>query len=44
MLLANLGEFGLIDRIKKQIKLDPSVIVGPGDDCAVLKFNKGFYQ
>jgi len=44
MLKANLGEFGLIDRIKKQIKLDPSVIVGPGDDCAVLKFNKGFYQ
>jgi len=44
MLLANLGEFGLINRIKKQIKLDPSVIVGPGDDCAVIKFNKGLYQ
>lgn len=44
MLLSKLGEFGLIERFKKSIKLDSTVVKGTGDDCAVLKFNKGKYQ
>lgn len=43
-LITDLGEFGLIERIRKMIKLDSSVIKGTGDDCAVLKFNKDTYQ
>jgi thiamine-monophosphate kinase len=39
------GEFGLIERIKSKVKLfSNEVIVGIGDDAAVLKFNKGNYQ
>ena len=34
----------MIDRIKKLIKTDSSVVKGTGDDCAVLKFNKDRYQ
>ena len=44
MLINKIGEFGLIERFKKHIKTDSSVIVGSGDDCAVLKFNKERYQ
>ena len=44
MLISKLGEFGLIDRIKKSTKTDASVIKGIGDDCAVLKFDKNRYQ
>lgn len=40
MLLSKLGEFGLIERFKKLIKTDTSVIKGIGDDCAILKFDK----
>ena len=43
MLLNKIGEFGLIDRFRKAVKLDSSVIKGTGDDCAVLKFNKDKY-
>lgn len=43
-LLKNIGEFGLIDRIKKSVKSDASVIKGIGDDCAVLKFDRYRYQ
>lgn len=43
MLLSEIGEFGLIERFKKSIKTDASVIQGSGDDCAVLKFNKDKY-
>ncbi len=43
MLISKLGEFGLIERFKKVIKTDSSVIKGPGDDCAVIKFNKDNY-
>lgn len=43
MFLSKLGEFGLIDRIKKSIKTDFSVIKGIGDDCAVIKFDKDKY-
>src|SRR3989338_8911271 len=44
MLLSKLGEFGLIDRIRKLIKTDASVVKGSGDDCAVLKFDRYRYQ
>lgn len=44
MLIKQLGEFGLIERFKKSIKTDPSVIKGSGDDCAVLKLDKSSYQ
>jgi len=40
MWIGKLGEFGLIERIKKAIKTDKSVIKGIGDDCAVLKLDK----
>lgn len=43
MLISEIGEFGLIKRIRKSIKLDSSVIKGSGDDCAVLKFNRDKY-
>ncbi len=43
MLIGRLGEFGLIERIKKQVHTDNSVIKGIGDDCAVLKFGPGKY-
>ncbi len=36
--LSDIGEDGLIDRITRELPLDPKwVIVGPGDDCAVLR-------
>jgi len=44
MLLSEIGEFGLIERFKKLIKFDSTVIKGTGDDCAVLKFDKNNYQ
>ncbi|MFH1541306.1 MAG: thiamine-phosphate kinase [Elusimicrobiota bacterium] len=40
MKLSQLGEFGLIERIRKKSKLavhHPETIVGIGDDCAVVK-------
>lgn len=43
MNLKQLGEFGLIDRLTKGIRTDKSVIVGVGDDAAVLAFNKKEY-
>jgi len=44
MPINKIGEFGLIERFTKQIKLDSSVVKGPGDDCAVLKLDKTRYQ
>jgi len=44
MLVSKLGEFGLIERFRKSLKTDSSVIKGSGDDCAVLKFDKDNYQ
>jgi len=41
--LTKIGEFGLIKRFKKLIKLDSSVIKGTGDDCAVIKFDQDNY-
>jgi thiamine-monophosphate kinase len=44
MLINKIGEFGLINRFRKSIALDRSVIVGPGDDCAVLSYDTHNYQ
>lgn len=44
MLLSEIGEFGLIERIKKNIRLDASVFKGIGDDCAVLEWDEKHYQ
>jgi thiamine-monophosphate kinase len=44
MRLNQIGEFGLIKRFRQKIKIDRSVLVGSGDDCAVLKFNASFDQ
>jgi thiamine-monophosphate kinase len=38
-----LGEFGLIDRLTANLApVDPSVVVGIGDDAAVLQYEKGW--
>lgn len=38
--ISKLGEFGLIDRLTKEIKLkDPSTIHGVGDDAAILHYS-----
>ncbi len=43
MNLRDLGEFGLIERITKLLKVDdPQVIVSFGDDCSVIKTDKNF--
>ena len=40
--IAQLGEFGLIERLSENIKIHhKSTIKGIGDDCAVLNYNKG---
>ncbi len=44
MRLKDIGEFGLIKRFQRKIKIDSSVIKGSGDDCAVLKWDKLNYQ
>ena len=41
--VAKIGEFGLIDAVRKLIKLDKTVIKGIGDDAAVLKFSRDKY-
>jgi len=44
MKVAQLGEFGLIDLLNKKIRIGKGVIVGIGDDAAVLaSHKKGFY-
>jgi thiamine-monophosphate kinase len=40
MKVEKLGEFGLIDLIKKMVEKPVGVIKGIGDDCAVLPFNR----
>ena len=42
--LAEVGEFGLISRLAKDVTLyNPSTIKGIGDDCAVMEFSKTEY-
>ncbi|MDP2652942.1 MAG: thiamine-phosphate kinase [Candidatus Omnitrophota bacterium] len=43
MLLKNIGEFGLIDLIKKRVRCVPSVVKGIGDDTAVMAHGRGGY-
>lgn len=40
MLVEELGEFGLIDRIKAYLKIEDIEIPGPGDDTAILPFSE----
>ncbi|HOU35741.1 MAG TPA: thiamine-phosphate kinase [Candidatus Omnitrophota bacterium] len=42
-LIRHIGEFGLIERIRKSVPVDRSVIKGIGDDCAVLPYSKKSY-
>ncbi|MBI4226933.1 MAG: thiamine-monophosphate kinase [Candidatus Omnitrophica bacterium] len=37
MKIESLGEFGLIQRLAKRLKVGPGVIRGVGDDCAVVE-------
>lgn len=42
MEIAELGEFGLIDHITQNIKLEsPTTVKGVGDDCAILSHTEG---
>lgn len=41
MIIKDLGEFGLIDRIKSTVSA-PSKVTGIGDDCAIIPQKKGF--
>nr|MBC8357377.1 thiamine-monophosphate kinase [Candidatus Aminicenantes bacterium] len=40
MNVKNLGEFGLIEMIKKMVGTSSTVVQGIGDDCAVLPFDR----
>lgn len=42
--LTKLGEFGLIDLIRKEVGAGRRVVRGIGDDCAVLAYTKDKYQ
>lgn len=40
MKVKSLGEFGLIDRLTKILRIDdPDVVVGFGDDCACVNLD-----
>lgn len=41
--IKDIGEFGLIERLSKKIKTDKSVVLGIGDDTAVVEWNKDKY-
>lgn len=43
MKIRDIGEIRLIQRLAKDIRLDRSVIRGPGDDAAVIKWTKDKY-
>lgn len=40
MNISEIGEFGLIDLIRKQVPVNHRVVRGIGDDCAVLAYTK----
>jgi thiamine-monophosphate kinase len=45
MRIGRLGEFGLIDRIARRLShRRQGVVIGPGDDCAVVQYDKRRYQ
>ena len=39
--LADLGEFGLIDRVARRTAQGPAVLLGPGDDAAIVRVRGG---
>lgn len=39
--MGDLGEFGLIDRLRPIFEQGPHVLIGPGDDAAVLRIRTG---
>ncbi len=41
--LSDIGEFGLIEKIRELSRTGPSVVRGIGDDCAVLRYKKNRY-
>jgi len=41
--LKQIGEFGLIEKFAKKVKVDKSVFCGIGDDTAVISFSKDKY-
>ena len=41
--LKDIGEFGFIKKISKDIDTGPSVVKGIGDDCAVIRYTKDKY-
>ena len=43
MNISKLGEFALIERLRRKIKLDRSVVKGTGDDCAVISYTKNSF-
>src|SRR3989338_7839593 len=43
MILKHLGEFKLIERLARRIKLSGRVIKGIGDDAGVLKYKRDKY-
>ncbi len=43
MRIKDIGEIGLIERLIKGIRLDRSVVIGAGDDTAVIKWTKDKY-
>ena len=43
MKLKDIGEFGLIDRLKSRLKTDKSVVYSIGEDAAVIKYNRYEY-
>ncbi|MCM8813726.1 MAG: thiamine-phosphate kinase [Candidatus Omnitrophica bacterium] len=42
--LKDLGEFPLIRAIRSRCRVDSSVVLGIGDDCAVLRRRRGMYE
>ena len=38
--LTDIGEDNLIAELTRSLRLDSRVKIGPGDDCAVVKFGK----
>lgn len=44
MKIKDIGEFGLIERLRRKAANSASVVKGIGDDCAVVEFSRKQYQ
>lgn len=42
--LGEIGEDAIVEHLTSGLQLGPEVVVGPGDDCAVVKADKDHYQ